>query len=98
MPRKTYLKGHIVNFTYELKLFLVLSNIHMSQMNKEKELESNPGVLTFSTKFSTPFLWNFLPGEVYYWQSQENANIPCMWGFASHLNTILLLINPKMFG
>ena len=56
MPRKRDLKGHIVNFTYELKLFLVLSNIHMNQMNKEKELESNPGVVTFSTNFSTPFL------------------------------------------
>lgn len=56
MPRKTHCKGHIVNFTYELKLFLILSNIHMSQMNKEKDLESNPGVVSFSTNFSTPFL------------------------------------------
>ena len=40
MPRKTHCKGHIVNFTYELKLFLILSNIHMSQMNKEKDLRS----------------------------------------------------------
>ena len=58
MPRKTHHKGHIVNFTSEPKLFLVLSNIHRSRMNKEKELESNPGVVTFSTNFSTPFLWN----------------------------------------
>ena len=56
MPKKTPHKGHhIVNFTYELKLFLVLSNIHISQMNKEKELESNPGVVNFSMNFSTPF-------------------------------------------
>ena len=46
---------HIVNFTYELKVFLVLSNIHISQMNQENELESNPGVVNFSMNFSTPF-------------------------------------------
>lgn len=40
MPRKNHHKGHTVNFTYELKLFLVLSSIHRSRMNKEKELES----------------------------------------------------------
>lgn len=94
MPRKTHHKCHFVNFIWELKVFLVLSNIHMSKVNKGNKLESNPGVVTFSTNFS-PYLWNFLPGKLYDWQSQEKANTPCLQSFATNLNTILLFINAK---
>lgn len=53
---KTHHQDHVVNSTWELKLFSISSNIHMSKMNKEKNQNPIPVqyVVTFSTNFSAP--------------------------------------------